>query len=55
MLAEIARRYIREGVEDNIIQLRLQQIEDASNIVALNAETALLASKYYLEKQANAN
>jgi len=55
VLAEIARKYIREGVEDNIIQLRLQQIEDASNIVALNAETALLASKYYLEKQANAN
>jgi predicted nucleic acid-binding protein len=54
VLAEIARKYIREGVEDNIIQSRLQQIEDASNIVALNAEIALLAAKYFLEMQANA-
>ncbi len=53
VLAEIARKYAREGVEDNIIQLRLQQIEDASNIVALNAEIALLAAKCYLEMQAN--
>src|SRR5208283_1802228 len=54
VLAEIARKYAREGVEDNIIQSRLQQIEDASNIVALNAEIALLAAKCYLEMQANA-
>jgi predicted nucleic acid-binding protein len=54
VLAEIARKYIREGVEDNIIQSRLQQIEDVSNIVALNAEIALLAAKYFLEMQANA-
>ena len=51
---EIARKYAREDVEDNIIQSRLQQIEDASNIVALNAEIALLAAKCYLEMQANA-
>jgi len=54
VLAEIARKYIREGIEDNIIQSRLQQIEDVSNIVALNAEIALLAAKYFLEMQANA-
>ena len=54
VLAEIARKYIREGVEDNIIQSRLQQIEDASNIVALNADIALLAAKCFLEMQANA-
>ena len=54
VLAEIARKYAREGVEDNIIRSRLQQIEDASNIVALNAEITLLASKCYLGMQANA-
>ena len=53
-LAEIARKYIREGVEENIIQLRLQQIEDASNIVGVDAEIALSAAKCYIEMQANA-
>ncbi len=53
VLAEIARKYAREGVEDNIIQSRLQQVEDASNIVGLDAEIALLSAKCYLEMQAN--
>ena len=40
-------------MEDKIIQIRLQQMEEASNIVALNAEVALLAAKCYLEMEAN--
>ena len=53
VLAEIARKYAREGVEDSVIQTRLQQIEDASNIIGLNAEIALVATKCYLEMESN--
>ena len=54
VLVEIARKYAREGIEDTIIQSRLHQIEDASNIVCLDPEMALLAAKCYVEMQANA-
>ena len=54
VLAEIARKYAREGVEDRIIHNRLQQIEDASNIVGLDAELALEAAKCYLTMEADA-
>jgi predicted nucleic acid-binding protein len=54
VLAEIARKYAREGVEERIIHTRLQQIEDASNIVGLDAELALEAAKCYLEMEADA-
>lgn len=54
VLAEIARKYAREGVEDDIIQSRLQQVEETSNIVGLDAETALVSAKCYLEMQVNA-
>ena len=53
VLAEIARKYAREGIEEGTIRSRLQQIEEASNIVSLDAETALLAAKCYLEMAAN--
>jgi len=53
-LAEIARKYVRENVEDTIIHLRLQQIEDASNIVYLDSKLALTSAKCYLELDANA-
>ena len=54
VLAEIARKYAREGVEEQIIYTRLQQIEDASDIVGLDAELALEAAKCYLEMEADA-
>jgi predicted nucleic acid-binding protein len=54
VLAEVARKYAREGVEDRIIHTRLQQIEDASNIVGLDAELALEAAKCYLAMETEA-
>ena len=54
VLAEIARKYVREGVEDTIIKSRLHQIDDSSNIVCLDTEIALSAAKCYIEMQANA-
>jgi len=54
VLAEVARKYAREGVEERIIHARLQQIEDASNVVGLDAELALEAAKCYLTMEAEA-
>jgi len=54
VLAEVARKYAREGVDERIIHTRLQQIEDASTIVGLDAELALEAAKCYLEMEADA-
>jgi predicted nucleic acid-binding protein len=53
VLAEVARKYAREGVEERIIQTRLEQIEDASNIVDLDVELALEAAKCYLAMEAD--
>jgi PIN domain nuclease of toxin-antitoxin system len=47
VLAKVARKCAREGVEERIMHTRLQQIEDASNIVGLDAELALEAAKCY--------
>ena len=54
VLAEIARKYAREDVQESIISTRLEQIEDASSIIGLNAEMALTAAKCYLEIEATA-
>ena len=53
VLAEIARKYTRESIEDGLILIRMQQIEDASNVIGLNAEISLLAAKCYQELEAN--
>ena len=37
----------------DIILSRMQQIEDASNVIGLNAEISLLAAKCYQELEAN--
>ena len=48
-LAEIARKYIREGVDDKTVKERLEQIIDASNITYLDAKLALESAKCYME------
>ncbi|MGD0994365.1 MAG: PIN domain-containing protein [Candidatus Bathyarchaeia archaeon] len=53
-LAEIARKYIREGIEDKIINVRLEQIVGASNIAYLDAKLALESAKCYMELADNA-
>ena len=45
VLAEIARKYIREGTEDRTIDARLEMINAASNIVHVDIKLALESAK----------
>ena len=54
VLAEIARKYAREQVEYEVIEARLKQIEEASSIVSLDTEIAVLTARSYLELEVNA-
>ena len=54
VLAEIARKYIREGTEKNIVNTRLEQISANSNIVCLDSKLAYESAKCYLELAENA-
>jgi predicted nucleic acid-binding protein len=54
VLAEIARKYIREGVEDDIVNTRLEQITANSNITYLDSKLAFESAKCYLELAENA-
>ena len=54
VLAEIARKYLRESEEKMIINSRLESITAASNITAVDAKLAFEAAKCYLELIENA-
>ena len=54
VLAEIARKYLREGVDSQIIGQRLNEIVEASNIICIDAKLAGNAAKCYLELETNA-
>jgi predicted nucleic acid-binding protein len=54
VLAEVARKYIRDRIADNIIKIRLQQIEENSKIVNLSPKLAFEAAKCYAELLNNA-
>ena len=49
VLAEIARKYIREGNEERMVDARLEIVNSASNIVHIKTKLALEAAKCYLE------
>ncbi len=49
VLAEVARKYIRDNVADNITKTRLQQIGDNSKIVYLSPKLAFESAKCYSE------
>lgn len=49
VLAEIARKYLREGTERDIIDTRLEQIGANSNIVCLDSKLSYESAKCYLE------
>ena len=49
VLAEIARKYIREGVDEKTVDARLQVIASASNVAHLDVGIALEAARCYLE------
>jgi len=49
VIAEVARKYLREGAEEQIIRERLEAMSAASNIVSINNELALEAAKCYMK------
>lgn len=49
VMAEIARKYHREGAEEQTIRARLEVISAASSIISINNELALEAAKCYME------
>jgi predicted nucleic acid-binding protein len=54
VLAEIARKYVREGIEPKLVDQRLNEITEASNIICLDAKLAATAAKAFMEMEANA-
>jgi len=49
VLAEVARKYIREGIPGDVVKERLRAITSISAIVHIDAELALKAGETYLE------
>jgi predicted nucleic acid-binding protein len=54
VLAEIARKYLREGIDLQTIDQRLNKVVEASNIICIDAKLAEIAANCYLELEANA-
>jgi len=49
VLAEVARKYIRENVSEEIVKNRLAAIKEVSEICCVDGDTALEAAKCYVE------
>jgi predicted nucleic acid-binding protein len=49
VLAEISRKYLREGISPEIVRKRLLFIETKTEIVCITVEIALKAGEIYLE------
>jgi predicted nucleic acid-binding protein len=49
VLAEIARKYLREGADDKTVDARLEVIASASNIAHVDVGIALGAARCYIE------
>ncbi|MEM3699859.1 MAG: PIN domain-containing protein [Candidatus Bathyarchaeia archaeon] len=49
VLAEIARKYIREGAKEQTISERLKTIEETSEITPIDKETAIESAKCYMQ------
>jgi len=54
VLAEVARKYVREGAVEKTVRSRLEQISANSNIVCLDAKLAYESAKCYLQLAENA-
>lgn len=49
VLAEIARKYMREGAKEQTISERLKTIEETSEIAPIDKETAIETAKCYMQ------
>jgi len=54
VLAEIARKYLREGADEKTILERLRTIEETSDITSIDKKIALASAKCYIELLENA-
>ena len=49
VLAEIARKYLREGVKENTVRSRLRTISESSEVSQIDEECAMKSGKAYLD------
>jgi predicted nucleic acid-binding protein len=49
VIAEIARKYLREGMKEQIILERLTTIEETSEIIPIDKSIAIESAKCYME------
>ena len=49
VLAEIARKYVKEGAEEKTVDARLETITAASNIAQIDTKIALEAARCYMQ------
>lgn len=49
VLAELSRKYFREGVSEKMVRERLVAVQGASHVVTINPDLAVHASRAYLE------
>ena len=54
VLAEIARKYFREGADERTTDARLETITTASNVAQIDAKVALEAARCYTQLATNA-
>ncbi len=54
VLAEVARKYLREGMKENIIQSRLETISESSETHPVDEAIAIESGKAYLEMERRA-
>lgn len=54
VLSEVARKYMREGADENKAMERLETICEASEVVGIDASTAVESAKMYLLLEKNA-
>ena len=49
VLAELSRKYFREGVSEKLVRERLAAVQGASHLVTISSDLAVHASRAYLE------
>jgi predicted nucleic acid-binding protein len=49
VLAEVARKYIREGIKENLVRKRIRTIVESSQVFGIDEECAAVSAKAYLE------
>lgn len=54
VLAEVARKYLREGAKENLVHKRVRTIVESSQVFGIDEECAAVSAKAYLEIESHA-